>query len=120
MWGWLELTARRPPAARTASIAASSRNGAGSHSRLPCGGLHQQPALAHPDAGLEPTIPIRPGSTSRTTEWQPSAASCAIVVQRWPAGGTHWRSSSHSGQRSGGDIGRRIVGATGGADPDLG
>ena len=86
MWGWLALTARRPPAARTASIAASSRNGAGSHSRLPSAVCTTSPRWPTPTPGSEPT-PIRPGSTSRITEWQPSAASCAIVVQRCPVVG---------------------------------
>ena len=57
-----------------------------------------------PTAGVTAT-PVRPGSTSANSVWRfppPSPASSPCVVQRWPDGGTHWRSSEQILQAGGG------------------
>ena len=47
-------------------------------------------------------MPVRPGSSSRTSLRWPASFIAAIVVHRWPSQPTYCRGSSHMGQRSGG------------------
>src|SRR6201992_567275 len=55
-----------------------------------------------PTVGVTPT-PRRPGSTSQTSQCLlPAPARSAWVVQRWPDGGTHCRSSAQITQDGGG------------------
>src|SRR5699024_70391 len=101
MCGWLAVTTRSPPSERTASMACWSMYAGGSHRTFPSGVHTSSPRCPTPRAGSVP-IPWRFGSTSPTTVSYPASASCAIVVHRWPVGGTHCRSSTQISQTSGG------------------
>ena len=50
----------------------------------------------------ETPIPVSPGSSAQNSERRPPVASSSWVVQRWPEGGTHWRSSAQITQDAGG------------------
>lgn len=68
-------------------------NPEGSQSRFPSVVLITSERWPMATGGSAP-MPVRPGSISRTCTRCPAADSSASVVQRWPAGGTHCRSSA--------------------------
>ena len=89
-----------PPSSVIRARAASSSSGTQSHRTLPPGVRTSRARWPIPKAGSTP-IPVRPGSSSRTTTaW--SRAISAIVVHCWPPQPTYWRSSLQMGQSPGG------------------
>ena len=72
----------------------------GSHSALPAAVRTSSERCPMATGGSAP-IPVSPGSTARTSDRCPAAASSASVVHRCPPGGSHCRSSAHTVQTSG-------------------
>ena len=91
--------AASPPSASTASAVASSSSDTHSHSTLPTALGTTSARWPIANRGSVP-IPISP--PSRRTVLTCVAASSAIVVQRCPPAGTHWRGSSQIAHVSGG------------------